>query len=31
MDSLNVTDKEAMNILKLSEEEQTKYSKMINK
>ena len=31
MDSLNVTDKEAMNILKLSEEEQTKYSKMLNK
>ena len=31
MDSLNVTDKEAMNILKLSEEEQTKYFEMLNK
>ena len=31
MDSLNVTDKEAMNILKLSKEEQIKYSKILSK
>ena len=31
MDSLNLTDKQAMDILKLTEEEQVKYSKMLNK
>ncbi len=31
MDSLNVTDEKAMDILKLTEEEKLKYSKMLNK
>ena len=31
MDSLNITDEKAMDILKLTEEEKLKYSKMLNK